>query len=101
MSVFDLSSRKAFARSVHEAFELGDDRFVIFYEHQEAPNTFVDVRFRHNGNYRLSGVGYSKVSYPDTFSPDGGRRIAIDKALYQLIGKMFDEVGPLNNELPF
>lgn len=88
----NFESRKKLAQSVHEAFESGDPRFSVVYEAQRKPYTVVEVAF-HDGLLQelngLTGIGFSKVSYPDTFSKAGGRTIAINSALYDLIGKFF------------
>ena len=88
----NFESRKKLAQSVHEAFEAGDPRFSIVWVAQRKPYTYVEVAF-HDGLIGelngLTGIGFSKVSYPDTFSKSGGRTIAINSALYDLIGKMF------------
>jgi hypothetical protein len=96
--MFDHSSREAFARSVHEAFDNGSDCFSIYYENQQALNTVIYIQFLDKSDddnpfNDLIGAGFSKVSSPDTFSPSLSRRIAIEKALYDLCNGMFEIAG--------
>ena len=90
--MLNFESRKKLAQSVHEAFEANDVHFIISKEAQRCPDTFVAVAYLDDDLKGLDGVtgdGWSRVSYPDVFSADGGRTIAINDALHDLIGKMW------------
>jgi len=50
---------------------------------QECPNTFVKITVKHNGE-NLAARGWSKVTWPDTWSAAEGQRVAVDKALAKI-----------------
>lgn len=51
----------------------------LIYENQKCPNSFVEIEVM-----GLTGVGYSKVSWPDEWDEDFGMELAYTKAVFDI-----------------
>ena len=54
-------------------------KFMRYQTVQRKPFTMVTVRARYS-NYYLTGVGFSKVMWPDKWDPENGVRVAKERA---------------------
>ncbi len=63
-------------------------KFIRYQTVQRKPFTVVTVRARH-GNYYLTGVGFSKVMWPDRWDADNGIRVAKERARLDVARQVF------------
>ena len=63
-------------------------KFMRYQTVQRKPFTLVTVRARH-GNYYLTGVGFSKVMWPDRWDAENGVRVAKERARLDVARQVF------------
>ena len=83
-------NRRGVIERLNELVEDGDERVVV-HVFQKRPNTFAATRF-----HAYTGVGFSKVCYPDTWDEDKGIEIARNKAIQDIGNQLWKNEDALN-----
>ena len=67
---------------------VANTNFIRYQVAQRKPFTVVMVRARHGNSY-FTGIGFSKVMWPDRWDADNGKRVAKERARLDVARQVF------------
>ena len=83
--------RKRLAREIEESITVPRSPLATMTRFaQKRPWTFVEITYWFGDDSWILGWGFAKANWPDKWSPEYGRRLAVEKAAAHIVKQLAD-----------
>jgi hypothetical protein len=87
----DRTERKRLVKEIEHSVNSGGALAILACLAQRQPNTFAEIAYFPDANdisVQVVGYGFSKVQWPDEWSPGYGRWLAVRRAAYDIVEQL-------------